>query len=458
VREGGGLQGIGAGFRPEIAADLLANPAAVDFVEIVAETCFTQARAAREARALAEIWPVVPHGVKLSLGSAEGIDPERARRLGSLARELRAPLVSEHASFTRGRGREIGHLTPLPRTKSAVRALARNVAAARKYLPDVPLLLENIACPLRWPDDELDEGAFHELALRETGCDLLLDLGNLYANARNEGRRPLEALESYPLDRVRMVHIAGGVEEGGFYFDTHAAPVPDGVFELLVALFERTGPVPVLLERDASFPPFAELKGEIDRARAVGLDAMRPGPPDPASLNIPSGTTSSVMADPEAERLATEQEQLATWLIRPEPPCPEAAARFEAAALDRARDVLHRKRIDDALPLLPRTARHKEAIFPLAFAAVVSSPRPPSGAAVADAFRIAEAARQSPRFAEDARADQLILRARFTGPDPSGQLKPRRGPFIGREPMDSGRVLWAIKSLGAGAPVSIYER
>jgi hypothetical protein len=88
----------------------------------------------------------------------------------------------------------------------------------------------------------------------------------------------------------------------------------------------------------------------------------------------------------------------------------------------------------------------------------VNSPRPPSGAAVADAFRIAEAARLSPRFAADARADQLILRARFAGPNANGQVKPRLGPFIGREPLDDGRVLWAIKSLGTGAQVSVYER
>jgi hypothetical protein len=457
VHKGRGLRGIGVGFRPELAADLLNVPSAVDFVEIVAETCFTQARAAREARALAEIWPVVPHGVKLSLGSAEGIDPERARRLGDLARELRAPLVSEHAAFTRGRGREIGHLTPLPRTRSAVRALARNVAVARKYLPDVPLLLENIACSLKWPGEELDEGAFHELVARETGCDLLLDLGNLYANAINDGRKPLDALESYPLDRVRMVHIAGGVSEGGFYFDTHAAPVPGGVFELLAALFERVGPVPVLLERDASFPPFAELKGEIDRARALGLNINEKHSRAPElSRDYPEAI--ALNDDPDAQGLATEQEQLASWLTNPEPPGPEAAARFEPAALDRSRDVLRRKRVDDAMPLLPRTARHKEAIFPLALAAVVNSPRPPSGAAVADAFRIAEAARLSPRFAADARADQLILRARFAGPNANGQVKPRLGPFIGREPLDDGRVLWAIKSLGTGAQVSVYER
>src|ERR1700733_12800673 len=92
---------VGVGYRPELAATLVARPGLVDVVEIVAETCYAQRATRREAGALAEIWPVVPHGVKLSLGSAEGIDVERARRLGALAREVRASVISEHVAFTR---------------------------------------------------------------------------------------------------------------------------------------------------------------------------------------------------------------------------------------------------------------------------------------------------------------------------------------------------------------------
>src|SRR5437660_140412 len=103
--------GVALGWRKELAADLLGAPSSVDFVEVVAETCFSAVAARREAQALAEIWPIVPHGVKLSLGSAGGIDRERARKLGALAREVRAPAISEHVAFTRGGQREIGHLT-----------------------------------------------------------------------------------------------------------------------------------------------------------------------------------------------------------------------------------------------------------------------------------------------------------------------------------------------------------
>jgi hypothetical protein len=152
---------VGIGWRAEIAGPLMAAPAAADFLEVVAEPCFASRSARREVEALAEIWPVVPHGLKLSLGSADGIEPERAQRLGDLARSLRSPVISEHVAFVRAGGREIGHLTALPRTRAALRVVARNVAAARRLLPDVPLLLENAAWTVPWPDDEMGEGAFY---------------------------------------------------------------------------------------------------------------------------------------------------------------------------------------------------------------------------------------------------------------------------------------------------------
>jgi len=152
---------VGLGFRPEFASDLMARPEVVDFVEVVAETCFTQRATRREACAVAEMWPIVPHGVKLSLGSADGVDLDRARRLGTLARELRAKVISEHVSFTRAGEVDIGHLTQLPRTREAIVVVANNVARVRRVLPDVPLLLANVAWSLLWPDDEMDEATFY---------------------------------------------------------------------------------------------------------------------------------------------------------------------------------------------------------------------------------------------------------------------------------------------------------
>ncbi|WP_437298944.1 multinuclear nonheme iron-dependent oxidase [Sorangium sp. So ce426] len=482
---------VGVGFRPELAADLLAAPGAVDFVEVVAEACFASPAARREASAIARIWPVVPHGVKLSLGSASGIDMDRARRLGALCRELSAPVVSEHVAFVRGGGREIGHLTALPYTLEAARAVAKNVAAARRALPDIPLLLENAACTLRFPGDALGEGDFYAEVVARTGCDLLLDVGNVYANAVNAGVDPGELVGSYPLERVAMIHIAGGVVEHGFYFDTHAHPVPAPVFDLLAQVVARIGPLPILFERDGDFPPFAALAAEIATARAIvrsaptrptltrptlaatrpTLAATRPtlaGPTPaeptlaPTRPGLPTSRVALLQNSPdaspsEASALAEVQARVAELLTSPVDPRPEAVAPFDAEDVARSRAILQRKRVDDALPLLPRLSSHREAAARLGARCVEASPRAPRLTAVADALRIAAAAADDARLAPEAIVDRLLLRARFVGPAGDGSVRPRLLPFIRRERLPGGRVVWAIKGIGSSAEVRLIE-
>jgi hypothetical protein len=452
--------GVGLGFRPALAGSLLRAPDAVDFVEVVAEACLVSADAEREARALAEVWPVIPHGVKLSLGSASAVDEDKARRLGALARALRAPLVSEHAAFTQAGGIEIGHLTQLPRTRAAVAALASNVDRVRRFF-DVPLLLENVAWTWPWPDDEMSEGDFYTEVVAATGCDLLLDLSNLRANALNEGRDPSAVLAGYPLERVAMVHIAGGVYVDDFFFDNHAADVPDGVFALLGELVARVGPRPVLLERDGAFGAFSSLIAELDRARAI----MAPPASSLSSSAYPSRdvraarsplTSSSFasVASRELAALATAQETLATRLT--------TTSGEGDAAIERARAVLARKRVDDALPLLSHLSRRGEAVEALASTALLGAPRPPRRVAPGDAVRIARAACHDPGFADDARRDLLHLRARFRGIDDDSDiplaLAPRVAPYLGGARLGDGRRCVVVKGLGAGAALHHLER
>jgi uncharacterized protein (UPF0276 family) len=443
---------VGIGWRPELAADLLRAPRVVDFVEVVAETCFAQPAVCREARALAEMWPVVPHGVKLSLGSADGLDREKARRLGRLARELRAPAISEHVALTRGGGREIGHLMALPFTKEAVGILARNVAQARRVLPDVPLLLENVAWTFRWPEDAIPEGDFYREVVNATGCELLLDVANLYANARNSALDPLQALDAYPLDRVAMVHVAGGVLESGFYLDTHAHAVPDAVFSLLEQLFARIGPRPVILERDGAFPPFSEVVAEIERSRGI---ARRFAPFAARPLLSAETSAAPVVAErPPVAPMAARQALLAERLADVTEPGP--ADGFDAVALRRTRAVLQHKRVDEALPLLSRTAAQGETARLAAFDALRGAPRPARGGGVLDALCIARTAVRDPRLADAAGRDLVELRSRFVA-DASGGARPRLGPFVGRAALPDGRTVWAVKGLGREASVRLFE-
>src|SRR5262249_1528304 len=160
----------------------------------------------------------VPHGVTLSLGSGEPPERDRLARLGSLARRVGAPLVSEHLAFVRGGGIETGHLLPLPRTREALDVVVANVRAAKEALP-VPLAIETIATLFDWPGAEMDEATFLAEVLERADVLLLLDLANVYANALNRGDDPVAFLDRLPLRRIAYVHVAGGMMREGIYHD-----------------------------------------------------------------------------------------------------------------------------------------------------------------------------------------------------------------------------------------------
>jgi hypothetical protein len=238
-----------------------------------------------------------------------------------------------------------------------------------------------------------------------------------------------------------MIHLAGGVVEDGFYYDTHAHPLPDAELELLAEALCVTGAVPIVIERDAEFPPFAELARDVHAARALLAEA-RPAAPHPVCAPEPEPALSA--------RLAEAQERLALLLTSLEPDTEP----FERNAIARSRDILEKKRVDDALPLLPRVAGLPNA-FELALACVRASPRAPRHAALADALRIAERAMTEPAMIEQGSLDHLLLRAAFA--QKGAVLEARSGPFVGRVRLGA-RTFWAVKGIGARAGVRLIER
>lgn len=263
--------GLGIGWRPEIALAIERRPD-LGFVELLAEEFPAAAPLPAPIERLLERGvAVVPHGVSLSLGGAEPLDPRRLDALARLAERVRAPLVSEHMAFVRGGGREAGHLLPLARTPEALELLVANVRQAQAVLP-VPLALENVASLFEWPHPQLDEAEFLAAVVEATGAPLLVDVENIYANARNFAYDPLALVARLPLDHVAYVHVAGGVEREGLYHDTHAHPVPTAVLDLLAELCARADVPGFLLERDDGFPTDAQLHAELD---AIAASAAR---------------------------------------------------------------------------------------------------------------------------------------------------------------------------------------
>jgi uncharacterized protein (UPF0276 family) len=259
--------GVGIGWRPEIDLTVERLPG-VDFVEVVAENLHASHLPESVLLLRERGLPVLPHAVSLSLGGAEPVDHRRVAHLAALAEALDAPLVSDHVCFVRAGGLDSGHLMPLPRTRDALDVLVANVKAAQQDLP-VPLALENVAALLEWPDSELTEGQFLAELVDRTDCHLLVDVANLYANARNLGTDVSRFLDEIPLERLAYVHVAGGEEHQGVYHDTHAHAVRSEVLDVLARLRARVDPPGVLLERDDHYPADAELAGELAAIRAV---------------------------------------------------------------------------------------------------------------------------------------------------------------------------------------------
>ncbi|WP_338865986.1 DUF692 domain-containing protein [Myxococcus stipitatus] len=256
------LQGMGIGWRRELALFIDRMPAP-GFVEVLAEHLPLTSPIPEPLLRLRERGvPLVLHAVSLGLGSAEPPSPERLSWLARLAERLGAACITEHLAFVRAGGIESGHLLPVPRTEDALEVLAENVRRAQDALP-VPLALENVASLFEWPDPAFTEAEFLREVLARTSASLLLDVANLHAHVLNHGTDADAVLCSVPRERLAYVHVAGGIQHGGLYHDTHAHPVPDGPMALLEQLAGKLGPVPVMLERDDRFPPEAELSSEL---------------------------------------------------------------------------------------------------------------------------------------------------------------------------------------------------
>jgi uncharacterized protein (UPF0276 family) len=218
---------------------------------------------------LAAHFPLIPHAINLSLGSADGLDRAYVRKLAALVRRLDPTWWSEHIAFTRAGGIEIGHLTPLPFTQEALDILKRNVAAVRDQI-DAPLILENVAALLVVPGAMLDEAAFVAEAVERTDAGLLLVVTNLHTNAVNHGFDIRGYLDRMPLERIVQLHYVGGHWQSGVLIDRHSQPTPPDVWALLEAVVARAPVRGTVLERDENLPSFDEVLAELEHARAIG--------------------------------------------------------------------------------------------------------------------------------------------------------------------------------------------
>jgi uncharacterized protein (UPF0276 family) len=259
--------GLGLGLRSQHLRYVLDNWPEVDWFEVISENFMDSGGFPRYALGqIAERYPVVMHGVSMSIGSVDPLDADYLSRLRRLADATEARWVSDHVCWTGVAGVNTHDLLPVPFTEEALAHMVRRVQTAQDML-ERPLVLENPSTYARFAGAAMPEWEFIARLADQSGCQLLLDVNNVYVAAVNHDFDPVEYLRALPGERVVEIHLAGFTDQGTHLVDTHDRPVAAAVWELYELAISLTGPVPTLLEWDDHIPPFPELFAELNKAR-----------------------------------------------------------------------------------------------------------------------------------------------------------------------------------------------
>lgn len=264
--------GFGLGLRPAHYHDIIATPPAasgIDWFEILSENYMVPGgKPLAMLDRIRRDYPVVMHGVSMSIGTPQGPSDAYLRELKALMRRVEPLWVSDHLCWTGTHGTNMHDLFPLPYTEEAVATVVRNVRRVQDYL-ERPLLLENVSSYLSFESDTFHEWDFVAAVAEESDSLILLDVNNVYVSSVNHGFNPITYLDALPARRVQQIHLAGHSVQEGCIIDTHDQAVADPVWALYAQAVRRFGKVATMIERDDKIPPLSELSAELRRARAL---------------------------------------------------------------------------------------------------------------------------------------------------------------------------------------------
>ncbi|MCE9528330.1 MAG: DUF692 domain-containing protein [Planctomycetales bacterium] len=259
--------GLGVGLRSVHFGHILQHQPAVDWFEIISENFMdSRGRPRQVLRQVAERYPVVMHGVSLSIGSTDALDFEYLAKLKALAKECQPAWISDHLCWTGVAGRNTHDLLPLPLNEESLRHVTERVRIVQDYL-ERPLVLENPSSYITFTASTMSEWEFLSRLAADADCGLLLDVNNVYVSSVNHEFDPAEYLDNLPHERVVQFHLAGHTHLGTHCIDTHDGRVVEAVWQLYRLAHELTGGTSTLLEWDAKIPPFPEMHAEVLKAK-----------------------------------------------------------------------------------------------------------------------------------------------------------------------------------------------
>ena len=266
--------GFGLGLRIPHYETILESRPAVDWFEVLSENYMVPGGKPRHyLDRIRAHYPIVMHGVSLSIGSSDPLNLDYLRQLKTLADQIEPRWISDHLCWTGVDNTNLHDLMPLPYTEEALQHVVERVSAVQDILGR-RLLLENVSSYVTYKNSEMSEWDFLREVAQRADSLLLLDINNIYVSSYNHGFDPLEYIDAIPVNRVQQFHLAGHRNQGGYIIDTHDEPVIDRVWELYAHAVRRFGPVSTMIERDDNIPPLETLLVELERARTITRQAL----------------------------------------------------------------------------------------------------------------------------------------------------------------------------------------
>lgn len=276
--------GYGVGLRRPHYSRVIDDHPRIDWFEVISENFMVEGgRPLEVLEAVRRDYPIVMHGVSLSIGSTDPLNRDYLRRLLELARRFEPAWISDHLCWTGAGGHNLHDLLPLPYTEQAIRHVAARVRVVQETIGR-PILLENISSYMAFRASTIPEWEFLTAVAEQADCGILLDINNIHVTAFNQGFDPIRYIDAMPARRVAQFHLAGYSDHGDYLLDTHDHPVSAAVWALYEYAVRRLGPVATLIEWDGSIPEFPVLAKAAEEARER---AARAGAAAPAMTRLP---------------------------------------------------------------------------------------------------------------------------------------------------------------------------
>lgn len=266
--------GFGLGLRPQYYEEIIQCLPVVDWFEITTENYLIPGgKPLYYLDKIRERYPLVMHGVSLSLGSTEPLNQSYLSQLKQLATRVQPAWISDHLCWIGVNGLNMHDLLPLPYTEEALNHVVSRILQVQDYLQQ-PIVIENVSSYLTFSESEMSEWDFIREIIKLTDCYLLLDVNNVYVSSINHNFNAMTYINALPKNKIAQIHLAGHSNHGNYIVDTHNAPVIQAVWDLYTQTVSQLGLISTMIERDDNMPPLAELLVEMERARTLAYNVV----------------------------------------------------------------------------------------------------------------------------------------------------------------------------------------